>query len=131
MIEFNSTTESFLAMEIYGLETKIKGAFLKGSEGEGAFILWERRWWINGNNLCRCVEILRLTVEGDMEQEDSQRKIASLLRAAVLEARIWQMEEVRISNPPKAILKATGSFFNAQNLEFGPDEDEGGISCLS
>jgi hypothetical protein len=41
------------------------------------------------------------------------------------------MEEVRMSNPPKAVLKVAGSFFNAQNLEFGPDKDDGGISCLS
>jgi hypothetical protein len=39
MIESNLAAERFLAIEIYGLEPKIKGAFLKGSEGEGALIL--------------------------------------------------------------------------------------------
>jgi hypothetical protein len=61
-----------------------------------------------------------------MEQEDSRGKIAALLRAAVLEADIWGLYKVEISNPPEAVRLAAELTFGADNVEIIEDQDDDG-----
>ena len=119
-IRWHHAREDFVAFELHGKIPEVKGCIIGEEEGKRVWCYWTRMWYNedrqkNGENT---LHILRLVVEekGVVDWESCQLQddeverfvplIAALLSMAQAEAASWNMEDVQIWNPNRAIISA-------------------------
>jgi hypothetical protein len=102
---------------ISGGDPEVHGAILGEKPGERAWLIWMRSYWeekeVKDGNLL----ILRIAVEGGIDGPGAQRKIGSLLCAAMKEAENWRLEEMVHWNPRSAVVDAAKAWFPEEAVE--------------
>ncbi|KAI4255538.1 MAG: hypothetical protein LQ352_002526 [Teloschistes flavicans] len=121
-MQWHHAREEFLAQELLGRLPLAKGALATTTDGKRAWCIWTRSFGVEADE--NVLNILRLVVEGENScgrqainapDEGSRHRshqpaiiaIASILRAAQLEASEWGMASVQFWNPsPLSVLAA-------------------------
>jgi hypothetical protein len=131
LIQWHHAKEDFDSHYFFQQDPDVKGAYIRtpGDSMDGA-IIWTREWSERNGILKGCMYILRLFVNGDSHTKQFGT-IHSLLRAAVLEARRWQIDEVQIWNPDNLILEAAKQNFSESQLEIIREPPDDRIACLA
>ena len=115
-MQWHHAREEFAAREILdGRVPEVKGAYIQCSDDSRVWCIWSR-FFGNENNNGNILNILRMVIEGEEDlspvesdvmvhgrpaelDDEKVLAVASLLRAAQIEAAKWNMKNVQIWNP--------------------------------
>ena len=143
-MQWHHAREEFAARELLdGTVPEVKGAYLHCKDGSRMWCIWSR-FFGNESNDGNVLHILRLATEGEEElslgesdtttigsagdsNSEKVQAIASLLRAAQVEAAKWDMKDVEVWNPTRLAISAAQSIDPKTEVIY---RDEEGIASL-